>query len=143
MQNIYEKLQNNVMQNLLLHFPEIEDNRGKLTFLENFDTLPFKVSRIFYINEVPKDKSRGNHAHKECHEILIALQGSFEVILNNGNIEEKFTLNKRNFGLHIPPKIWATELNFSEDCICLVLASHVYDESDYIRNYDVFLNSIH
>lgn len=105
--------------------------------------LPFKVERIFYLFDVPAQAVRGEHAHKTCHQILVAVQGSFEVILDDGKNKRKTLLNQSNVGLHIPPGIWASEINFMQGSICLVMASEVFAESDYIRDYNVFLNSKH
>lgn len=105
--------------------------------------LPFKVARFFYLFDVPTQALRGGHAHKKCHQVLVAVQGSFEVILDDGSSKSSIVLNQSNVGLHIPPGIWATEVNFQLGSICLVLASDVFDESDYIRDYDAFLNSKH
>lgn len=115
------------------------------TTIENYHQvnahLPFKMKRIFYLFDVPAQAVRGGHAHKTCHQILVAVQGSFEVILDDGKNKSKILLNQSNVGLHIPPGIWASEINFTAGSICLVMASEVFDETDYIREYNVFLNS--
>lgn len=122
---------------ILFFLPTIENNHQVNT------QLPFKVERIFYLFDVPAQAVRGGHAHKKCHQILVAVQGSFEVILDDGKNKSKILLNQSNVGLHIPPGIWASEINFTLGSVCLVMASEVFDESDYIRDYNVFLNSKH
>ena len=118
-----------------VNFPQ-----GNLTVVENNSEFPFDVKRIFYLYDISGGQSRGAHAHKECHQFLIAAGGSFEVALDDGKYKRQVFLNHPNIGLHIPPGIWASELNFSSGAICLVLASHYYDEADYIRNYEHYLN---
>lgn len=118
-----------------VNFPE-----GNLTVIENgSSSFPFDVKRVFYLYDIAGGESRGAHAHKECHQFLIAASGSFEVELDEGTYKRQVFLNRPNIGLHIPPGVWASEVNFSSGAICLVLASHCYNESDYIRNYEDFL----
>lgn len=112
---------------------------GNLTVVENNSSFPFNVKRVFYLYDINGGESRGAHAHKECHQFLIAASGSFEVELDDGTYKRQVFLNNPNMGLHIPPRIWASEVNFSSGAICLVLASHTYSEKDYIRNYNNFL----
>ena len=116
----------------------ISFDEGNLTVVENKD-FPFSVKRIFYLYDIAGGESRGAHSHKECHQFLIAASGSFEVLLDDGKTKRLVLLNRANIGLHIPPGIWASEINFSSGSICLVLASHEYNEIDYIRNYNEFL----
>lgn len=122
----------------LLQFPKIANRAGNITPITNSVEIPFDVKRIFYIYDIPGGESRGAHAHRECHQLLIAASGSFEVLLDDGRIQRIVQLNRPYQGLHIPPMIWASEINFSSGAICLVLASHLYDASDYIRDYSVF-----
>lgn len=112
---------------------------GNLTVVENDSLFPFNVKRIFYLYDIAGGESRGAHAHRECHQFLIAASGSFEVVLDDGKFKRQVFLNRPDMGLHIPPGIWASEVNFSSGAICLVLASHVYNERDYIRDYSNFL----
>lgn len=116
----------------------INFDEGNLTVVENND-FPFSIKRIFYLYDIAGGESRGAHSHIECHQFLIAASGSFEVLLDDGKTKRQVLLNRANIGLHIPPGIWASEINFSSGSICLVLASHEYNESDYIRNYSEFL----
>ena len=116
-----------------------EREKGTLSFVENLENIPFAIKRIFYLYDIPGGESRGAHAHKECHQFLIAVSGSFEVQLDDGKVKKTVVLNQPFRGLHIPPAIWASEVNFSSGSICLVLASHTYDEKDYVRDYDLFL----
>lgn len=124
----------------LVYLPQIGDRNGFITPINNDVEIPITIKRIFYLYDIPAGESRGAHAHMNCHQFLIAASGSFEVFLNDGKTKRQIMLNRPNFGLHIPPGIWASEINFSSGAICLVLASELYDESDYIRNYDDFLN---
>ncbi len=112
---------------------------GNLTVVENNGVFPFDVKRVFYLYDIAGGESRGAHAHKECHQFLIAASGSFEVSLDDGIYQRQVFLNRPNIGLHIPPGVWASEVNFSSGAICLVLASHSYNESDYLRDYQDFL----
>jgi len=126
----------------LIQLPKIKASSGSITVIDNaLENIPFKVKRIFYLYDIPAGKSRGAHAHKECHQILIALTGAFEVLLDDGDTKRTVAINQPFLGLHIPPGIWASEQNFSSASICLVLTSHEYDENDYIRDYDEFLKS--
>ncbi|QLL59740.1 sugar 3,4-ketoisomerase [Empedobacter falsenii] len=121
---------------------KISFDEGNLTVIENNSTFPFDVKRVFYLYDIAGGESRGAHAHIECHQFLIAASGSFEVSLDDGNYKRQVLLNRPNIGLHIPPGIWASEINFSSGAICLVMASHQYNEEDYLRNYEDFLNYI-
>lgn len=123
--------------------PQIGDRQGHITVLNNEIEIPFSINRVFYLYDIPGGESRGAHAHKECHQFLVAASGSFEVLLDDGFTQRLVQLNKPNMGLHIPPGIWASEINFSSGAICLVMASHVYDEKDYIRDYESYKNSIY
>lgn len=133
-------LNSNVFNCNLILLPSIGDRNGRITAINNLVEIPFEVKRIFYLYDIPGGESRGSHAHKQCHQFLIAASGSFEVILDDGQSKRQVLLNKPSIGLHIPPGIWASEINFSSGAICLVLASHLFDESDYIRDYDGFTN---
>lgn len=126
----------------ILQFPKIINRAGNITPVSNSVEIPFDVKRIFYLYDIPGGESRGAHAHKVCHQLLIAASGSFEVLLDDGKVQRIVQLNRPYQGLHIPPMIWASEINFSSGAICLVLASHFYDSDDYIRDYFVFLNEI-
>lgn len=116
------------------HYPE-----GNLTFVYNNVHLPFEVKRVFYSYDIPGGESRGAHAHKECHQFLIAASGSFEVVLDDGTNKRTVLLNRPFYGLHVPPGIWASEQGFSSGSICLVLASRGYEKEDYIREYADYL----
>lgn len=125
----------------LLHLPRLNAMSGSITVVENSkNNLPFAIKRIFYLYDIPAGISRGAHAHRECHQLLIPLSGAFEVLLDDGNVKRTVFLNQPFLGLHIPPGIWASEQNFSSASICLVLTSHEFNENDYIRDYNEFLN---
>ena len=127
----------------LIDIPKISDpdGRGNLSIIEK-DILPFNIKRVYYLYDVPSDSSRGGHAHIELQQFLIALSGSFDVILDNGTSRKTITLNSPNKGLLIPNGIWRELENFSAGSVCLSLVSDVYKEDDYIRNYDEFLQFI-
>lgn len=127
----------------IIDIPKIVDEkgRGNLAVIEK-DTYPFKIKRVYYLYDVPSEAYRGGHAHKEVYEMLIALSGSFEVSLDDGKAKQKVMLNKPNKGLLIPTGIWRELDNFSSGSVCLVLASEEFEESDYIRDYNEFINSI-
>lgn len=124
----------------VLKIPVVEDVRGNLAFVQN-DVLPFEFKRVYYLFDVPSSAFRGGHSHKDQHEVLIALSGSFEVTVNDGNTKKSFLLNKPNVGLYLPKGIWRELDNFSSGSVCLVFASDVFEESDYIRDFDTFLIS--
>lgn len=119
----------------VIQLPKTHYRAGNLTAVENSANIPFEVRRIFYIYDIPGGKDRGAHAHKKCHQFLIAASGSFEVEMDDGTNKKTVHLNRPDFGLHIPPGIWAAEKNFSSGSICLVLASELYDKEDYLRSY--------
>ncbi len=127
----------------LIHLGQIGDRQGHVTVLTNHAEIPFAINRIFYLYDIPGGESRGAHAHKQCHQFLVAASGSFEVLLDDGKTKRQVMLNSPKTGLHIPPGIWASEINFSSGAICLVMASHAYEESDYLRNYEDYLNYHH
>ena len=124
----------------LIKIPVVEDFRGNLGFVQN-GFLPFDFKRVYYLFDVPSNSFRGGHSHINQQETLIALSGSFEVVLQDGFEKKSFLLNKPNVGLYIPTGIWRELQNFSSGSVCLVLAQDVVDEADYIRNFDEFLKS--
>ncbi|WP_417942054.1 sugar 3,4-ketoisomerase [Flavobacterium sp. RS13.1] len=124
----------------LISLPKIEDRRGNLSVIEN-DTVPFDIKRVYYVYDIPSGAERGGHSHKDLQEFLVAISGSFDVVLNDGISERVVTLNKPNIGLLIPTGIWRELKDFSSGAVCLVVASDVYIEDDYIRNFDEFICS--
>ncbi|MBP4137571.1 sugar 3,4-ketoisomerase [Flavobacterium geliluteum] len=124
----------------ILKIPVIEDLSGNLAFVQN-EILPFEFKRVYYLFDVPSSAFRGGHSHIDQQEVLIALSGSFEVTVDDGINKKSFLLNKPNVGLHLPKEIWRELDNFSSGAVCLVFASDVFEEADYIRDYDTFLNS--
>lgn len=119
---------------------KVKNRAGNLSPLEGNKEIPFDIERVFYIFDIPGGENRGAHAHIECHQFLIAASGSFDVVIEDGVNKRTITLNRPNIGLHIPPKIWAAETNFSSGAICLVFTSHKYDPQDYISDYQLFLD---
>lgn len=115
------------------------DRKGNISVVENNETVPFEVKRTYYLYDVPGGESRGGHAHKELSQLIVAASGSFSVTLDDGNVRRTFLLNRPYQGLYVVPGIWRTLDDFSSGAVCLVLASHKYDEADYIREYNEFL----
>lgn len=127
---------------LVKQLPVKKDIRGNLTFVEQLNHIPFEIKRVFYIYDIPTGEGRGSHAHKKQHQFIICLSGSFDVLLDDGLHTDRIHLNRPWEGLHVPPLIWASEVNFDPGSVCLVLASDYYEEADYLRNYDDFLKHI-
>lgn len=122
----------------LIEFPVVKNRAGNITPVHSGENIPFNIERVFYVYDIPSGETRGGHAHKFCHEILIAASGSFDVELDDGKNKRIVTLNRPMVGLYLPPGIWATEKNYSSGAICLAITSHVYEEEDYIRKYSDF-----
>jgi hypothetical protein len=122
----------------LLELPKIKDPRGNLSFFENSNQIPFDIKRTYWIYDVPGGESRGSHAFKESHEFIVALSGSFDVVLNDGEKDEKYSLNRSYFGLYVPNLLWRTLENFSTNSLALIVSSIGYDEKDYIRDFEEF-----
>jgi dTDP-4-dehydrorhamnose 3,5-epimerase-like enzyme len=135
-------MKNSINDCKIIHLPKITDPRGNLTFIEQENHVPFEIKRVFYLYDIPTGEDRGAHAHKDLHQFLICLSGSFDVAIDDGTNKSVVHLNRPWIGLHIPPMIWASEVNFDAGSVCLALASIAYDEHDYIRNYDDFLKSV-
>ena len=123
----------------LIELPRVQDPKGSLVFLENWRQLPFEIRRVFYLYGVPAGGSRGAHAHKTLHQAMVCLAGAFDVLLDDGRRQRTVHLDQPSELLYVPPMIWDAELNFAADSICLVMASDLYDEADYIREYVAFL----
>lgn len=119
--------------------PEVTDMRGNLSVGEFERQIPFKAQRYFLVYDVPTAETRGEHAHRECHQFLLAIKGTVHVVADDGTNREEFILNKPNVGLHLPPMTWGIQYRYSSDAVLLVFASHYYDAADYIRKYDDFI----
>jgi hypothetical protein len=122
----------------IIYLPKILDKRGNLSFLENGNQIPFEIKRTYWIYDVPGGEIRGGHAFKGSHEFIVALSGSFDVILNDGKKEMKFSLNRSNYGLYVPNMIWRSLNNFSTNSLALITSSIFYDDKDYIRDFNEF-----
>lgn len=126
------------MKPKIIDLPKFQDPRGNLSFFENYEQLPFKIKRTYWIYDVPGGEKRGGHAFKEQQEFIIALSGSFDVVLNDGEKEFKFQLNRSNYGLYIPKMFWRSLENFSTNSLALIVSDQFYDEGDYIRDFDKY-----
>lgn len=125
----------------IVELPKISDPRGNLTFIEGGRHVPFDFQRMYYLYDVPGGAERGGHAHKALHQLIIAMSGSFDVLLDDGRNKKQFHLNRSYYGLYVCPLIWRELNNFSSGSVCVVLASNTYDEADYFRDYSEFLRS--
>ncbi|MGZ8256384.1 MAG: sugar 3,4-ketoisomerase [Gallionella sp.] len=125
----------------IIELPKISDPRGNLTFVEGGNQIPFDIRRVYYLYDVPGGEERGGHAHKELSQLIIAMSGSFDVILDEGGEKKRFHLNRSYQGLYVCPMMWRELDNFSSGSVCMVLASNIYEESDYYRNYDEFITA--
>ena len=126
----------------IINLPKIQDARGNLSFLENNHQVPFKIERTYWIYDVPGGEMRGGHAFKTQQELIIALSGSFDVVLNDGHEEKVFTLNRSYHALYVPNMVWRRMENFSTNSLALIVSDHKYEPSDYIREFDKFRKMI-
>lgn len=125
----------------IIELPKILDKRGNLSIIEEFKNIPFKIERTYWIYDVPGGESRGGHAYRENEEFIVALSGSFDVVLDDGNNKKVFSLNRSYYGLYVPKGLWREMNNFSTNSLALILSSTVYEEKDYIRDYNEFLKT--
>lgn len=126
----------------ILDLPVISDPRGKLTFVEAGRHIPFEIRRVYYLYDVPGGAERGGHAHKQLNQLIIALAGSFDIHLDDGYAKKTVHMNRSHFGLYVCPMIWREIDNFSSGAVCMVLASEFYDEADYYRDYNEFVEDV-
>ena len=126
----------------IIELPKISDPRGNLTFIEGNQHIPFDIRRVYYLYDVPGGAERGGHAHKALSQLIIAMSGSFDVILDEGGEKKRFHLNRSYQGLYVCPMMWRELDNFSSGSVCMVLASNKYEESDYFRDYNEYLKAI-
>ena len=125
----------------LIELPKISDPRGNLTFVEGGNHVPFDIQRVYYLYDVPGGAERGGHAHKELHQLIIAMSGSFDVVLDDGRDKRRVHLSRSYIGLYVCPMVWRELDNFSSGSVCMVLASNRYSESDYFREYREFMRA--
>jgi dTDP-4-dehydrorhamnose 3,5-epimerase-like enzyme len=130
-------------QTRIINLPKILDERGNLSFFQNEDHLPFSIQRVYWIYDVPGGELRGGHAYRKMQEFIIALSGSFDVVLFDGKEEKKYTLNRSYYGLYVPKMVWRSMENFSTNALAFVASDSFYDEQDYIRDKNTFINEIH
>lgn len=126
----------------VIDLPKITDVRGNLSFIEGGNHISFDIRRVYYLYDVPGGASRGGHGHKQLHQLMIAISGSFDVLLDDGNDRKRYTLNRPYQGLLICPMIWRELDNFSSGSVCMVMASELYDENDYYRDYASFIEGV-
>lgn len=132
----------NIEQCRIIQLPKITDIRGNLTFIEGNQHIPFEIKRVYYLYDVPGGSERAGHAHKELHQLFIAMSGSFDVHIDDGYSKKTYHMNRSYYGLYLCPMIWRDLDNFSSGSVCLVLASQYYDESDYYREYQDFIKVV-
>jgi dTDP-4-dehydrorhamnose 3,5-epimerase-like enzyme len=132
----------NLSECKMVDLPKISDPRGNLTFIEGNSHVPFDIRRVYYLYDVPGGAERGGHAHKGLSQLIIAMSGSFDVVLDDGREKGRFHLNRSYQGLYVCPMIWRELDNFSSGSVCMVLASNVYDESDYYRDHDAYMEAL-
>jgi hypothetical protein len=133
-------MKNNVYDCVILPLSKIHNRAGNITIVEGQENIPFDVRRIYYLYDIPSGEDRGGHAHKELHQLIVAASGSFNVLLDDGQNKKIVTLNRPDYGLMVVPGIWRELFEFSSGAICLVLASQKYDQDDYLRSYEQFVN---
>ena len=131
-----------IVDGKLIELPKISDPRGNLTFIEGNRHVPFEIKRVFYLYDVPGGETRAGHALKTCYQLVTAVMGSFDLVLDNGATRTRFTLNRAYQAVLIPPSVWRELENFSSGAVCMVLASESYNENAYYRNYDEYLKSL-
>lgn len=124
----------------IINLPKIEDPRGNLSFIEEEKHIPFKIKRTYWIYDVPGGEKRGGHAFKEQQELIVALSGSFDIVVDDGNMRQTFSLNRSYYGLYLPSRLWRQMQNFSTNSLAMVLSSTHYNGEDYIYDYNEFLN---
>lgn len=134
-----QKIKSTIFDCSVLELPKIHNRAGNITPIEGIKNIPFDIKRVYYLYDIPGGETRGGHAHKELQQLIIAASGSFGVLIDDGTNRKKMNLNRSYFGLHLVPGIWRELMNFSSGAICLVLASEKYNENDYIRNYELFI----
>lgn len=127
----------------IIELPKISDARGNLTFVEGSNHVPFDFKRVYYLYDVPGGADRGAHAHKNLHQFVICMSGSFDLVLDDGHDSKRFHLNRSYYGVYVCPMMWRYLDNFSSGSVCMVLASETYDEDDYIRDRGEFLHAVH
>jgi WxcM-like protein len=126
----------------IIDLPKIEEPRGNLTFIESERHIPFEIKRVYFLYDVPGGATRAGHGHKALRQVMIAMSGSFDVELDDGYAKKKYHLNRSYYGLYIASMVWRDIDNFSSGSVCMVLASDYYDEADYFRSYDDFINAV-
>lgn len=136
------ELTNSVNRCRIVNLPQIVDPRGNLTFIEEVRQVPFEIKRVYYLYDIPGGAERGGHAHKKLEQLIVAMSGSFDILLDDGYRKERVHLNRSYYGLYVGSMVWREMDNFSSGSVCMVLASTYYDELDYYRDYEEFLRNV-
>jgi len=131
-----------MLKEKIINLPKIEDHRGNLSFVEELNHIPFEIKRVYWIYDVPGGEIRGGHAYKTLNEFIIALSGSFDIVLHDGKEEKKYSLNRSYYGLYVPKMYWRKLENFSTNSLCLILASNIFNPNDYIRDFSEFMETL-
>jgi hypothetical protein len=131
------------LQPHIINLPQIKDEQGNLSYFQNYDQLPFGIKRVYWIYDVPGGEQRGGHAYKELQELIVALSGSFDVVLNDGNSQKTFTLNRSYYGLYVPKMIWRHMENFSTNALAFIATDEYFDEDEYIRDFEAYKKMMH
>lgn len=134
-------MNNSENQACIIDLPKILDRRGNLSIIEEMKNIPFEIKRSFWIYDVPGGETRGGHAYRETQEFIVALSGSFDVVIDDGKVKQTFSLNRSYYGLYVPKMMWRQMQNFSTNSLALIVASTEYDANDYIRDYSEFLKA--
>lgn len=136
-----QKIKTSVADCRIVQLPKIEDRRGNLSFIEGEEHIPFSIARTYWIYDVPGGQKRGGHAYRELEEFIVAISGSFDVVVDDGKQQKVFSLNRSYYGLYVPNLMWRTLENFSTNSLGMILASRQYEQEDYLRDYQVYLKA--
>ena len=137
--NNYDPNETTVFDCTVIKLPKVHNSAGNITAINNLDEIPFSIKRVYYLYDVPSGETRGGHGHKALHQLILAASGSFDIVVDDGKVKRTFNLNRPDYGLYMPPGLWRELENFSSGSISLVLASEIFEPSDYLRSYEEFI----